>query len=345
MCFCQLFPKERGYTEPSPEGAVNGEEAEHGRMAFWVASTNSARRHRRAHDHFLYRGGGDVSTLVYMETSFALSIYLFHISFGSFFFCIQWLLASGFFFLPMHITQVQQRARSSSKAFPRFAEEVSTGHLVGCSASRCPGAKIWNVSADKWTPPSELDLRPLFLLFFGLVPALLEATPGWKWERRCKRGFWVMKASFGIAPLSFFMERKETAGSRRRNILVNITSGVFLSVPLWDKSFQLKLVIFTPQIWEAYSKCNLQYSFLRSTGTTCCTCGVFHCEGPLYAGSNGGEPFKLRPGHAAAKVLFVLFCIFSPSEPNTVILIPFKSKWYAPFSQASTEGPSWIWLD
>lgn len=58
MCFCQLFPKERGYTEPSPEGAVNGEEAEHGRMAFWVASTNSARRHRRAHDHFLYRGGG-----------------------------------------------------------------------------------------------------------------------------------------------------------------------------------------------------------------------------------------------------------------------------------------------
>lgn len=102
----------------------------------------------------------------------------------------------------VYLTQVKEWPKAHQKVFC-FSNggPYRPSPLMLCEP--LPGARIWNVATDKWTPLSVPGPFVLCSLSFSSY-SFIRSRNHWKLERQCINGFWVIKAILKLSFVYFY---------------------------------------------------------------------------------------------------------------------------------------------
>lgn len=112
----------------------------------------------------------------------------------------------------MHIRHRCRNGPRLIKRFFAFPAEVPTGYLLRCFHEPLPGARIWNVSTDKWTP--HLSQTSVLCSFSFRLYGFIRGHAGCKLGHHCKKDSGQWKPVWNCIAF-IFMEWEETAGAGR----------------------------------------------------------------------------------------------------------------------------------
>lgn len=103
-------------------------------------------------------------------------------------------------------TQVREWPKVHQRAFC-FSSRSPHGPSLRMLHEPLPGARIWNVSTDKWTPCSSQTSG--FCSFSFRLHSFIRSHTGCKLKLHCKNGILGNESQFEIALLSFLWNRKK----------------------------------------------------------------------------------------------------------------------------------------